>query len=603
MMRLRALVVALLAATLLGGLVTPASADTVSPKSASALRFLSYNICGGNDELVTPCGTAAQRDAVKVRVDLVKKHVTEWDADLVFLQEVCRSQYDELEKVLKPLGYQGTFTTMIPVPVPSTGDLCKSNSEPAFDKEHPWGNAVFAKGAVTVLDPLDLTVGGEKPGTNWKSSCVQAQLQGRTTRACSVHLYSYNDAIRIKQAEKLAGLVKPWIDGGTPVVLGGDFNAQHWAIKNGAWYSDPRLSPVTALLNPLYSHSGGTGQFLETDETDAQRFTPECLALNPPAGHCRSGAHTVLRDDDPFTESKYDYVFVSKDHFKNVVADAMPRESLSDHYPYRGAATWSHCNNPADGKADLLRRGADGNLYRHFGGRSDKLLQSLYCKVGAGWNADWRGMSRVARAGDVDGDGAEDLYAIDGTGNLRFFPGDPTETFFRWPRTVATGYGPVDQLAVSPDTDGDGLRELLTRLTDGTLQRRAIRTDATLGAPVAVTGDVPWKGYDTLLAPGDLTGDGVPDLLARTTTGDLYLYEAFAGGGLKPRVRIGWGWDAYDGISAPGDVDGDGKADLLARDEAGNVYFYAGLGALNGTVAFADRFKSGWGFPAHDTLF
>ncbi|MET9653264.1 endonuclease/exonuclease/phosphatase family protein [Streptomyces sp. NPDC006460] len=603
MMRLRALIVALLAATMLGGLVTSASADTVSPKSASVLRFLSYNICGGNDELGTPCGTAAQRDAVKVRVDLVKRHVTEWDADIVFLQEVCKSQYDEVLKALAPLGYSGTFTTMIPVPVPSTGDLCKSNSEPAFDKEHPWGNAVFAKGPVTVLAPLDLTVGGEKAGTTWKSSCVQVPLQGRATRACSVHLYSYNDAIRIEQAKKLAGLVKPWIDAGTPVVLGGDFNAQHWANRDGTWYTDPRLSPMTSLLDPFYSHSGGTGQFLETDETDAQRFTPECQALNPPAGHCRSGANTVLRNSDPLTESKYDYIFVSKDHFKNVVADAMPRESLSDHYPYRGAATWSHCNNPADGKADLLRRGADGSLYRHFGGRSDKLLQSLYCKVGAGWNADWSSMRQLARAGDVDGDGAEDLYAIDSTGNLRFFPGDPTETFFRWPRTVATGYGTVDQLAVSADMDGDGTRDLVTRLADGTLQRRAIQPDGTVGSPVAVTGDVSWKDYDTILTPGDLTGDGAPDLLARTPAGDLYLYEATAGATLHPRVKIAWGWNVYDGISAPGDVDGDGKADLLARDTAGNVYFYAGLGTLNGTIAFADRFKSGWGFPTGDTLF
>ncbi|KOX15867.1 hypothetical protein ADL06_34230 [Streptomyces sp. NRRL F-6491] len=602
-MRLRALIVALLAATMLGGLVPSASADTVSPKSASALRFLSYNICGGNDELITPCGTAAQRDAVKVRVDLVKRHVTEWDADVLFLQEVCKSQYDELLKVLAPLGYSGTFTTMIPVPVPSTGDLCKSNSEPAFDKEHPWGNAVLAKGPVTVLTPLDLTVGGEKAGTTWKSSCVQVALQGRTTRACSVHLYSYNDAIRIEQAKKLAGLVKPWIDADTPVVLGGDFNAQHWAQRDGTWYTDPRLSPLTSLLDPFYTHSGGTGQFLETDETDAQRFTPECQALNPPVGQCRSGANTVLRDSDPLTESKYDYIFVSEKHFKNVIADAMPRESLSDHYPYRGAATWKHCNNTADGKADLLRRGADGNLYRHFGGRQDKLLQSLYCKVGAGWNADWSTMRQLARAGDVDGDGAEDLYAIDSTGALRFFPGDRTETFFRWPRTVATGYGTVEQLAVSADMNGDGTRDLVTLLADGTLQRRAIQSDGTVSSPVAISGDVSWKDYNAILTPGDLTGDGVPDLLARTPAGDLYLYQTTAGATLQPRVKIAWGWNAYDSVSAPGDVDGDGKADLLARDTAGNVYFYAGLGTLNGTVALADRFKSGWGFPAGDTLF
>ncbi|MET7759845.1 hypothetical protein ABZT27_34915 [Streptomyces sp. NPDC005389] len=91
---------------MLGGvLVAPASADEPSPKSAPVLRFLNYNICGSNDEpeSVTPCGP--DRDGVKSRVDVLKGLVADWDSDLVFLQEVCRSQYDELMKVLKPKGY------------------------------------------------------------------------------------------------------------------------------------------------------------------------------------------------------------------------------------------------------------------------------------------------------------------------------------------------------------------------------------------------------------------------------------------------------------------------------------------------------------------
>ncbi|MFI8828771.1 FG-GAP-like repeat-containing protein [Streptomyces sp. NPDC053431] len=606
MMRLRALIVALLASAMLGGgLVSPAAADTVSPKSAPALRFLTYNICGGNDDLNTPCGTAAERDAVQVRVDLVKRHVTEWDPDILFLQEVCKSQYDELLKALKPLGYGGgSFATLISVDQDGTNDLCKSNGETAFNREYPLGNAVIAKGPVTVLDNLNLMTGDEAPGKTWQSSCIEAPLQGRKTRACSVHLYAYNDAIRINQANKLAGLVQPWIEADTPVVLGGDFNAQHWGQKeNGDWYTDPRLSPMTSLLDPFYSHSGGKGQFLETDETDAQNFTPECQALNPPAGHCRSGANTVLRSSAPLTESKYDYIFVSKAHFKNVAADARPRETLSDHYPYRGAATWTHCNNPADGYGDMLRRGADGSLYRHFGGHSTSVLHSLHCKVGAGWNADWSSMRHLARAGDADADGGEDLYAVDSTGNLRFFPGDaPTETFFRWPRTVGTGYGTVDQMAVSPDMDGDGRRDMVVRRTDGTLTRQSVQPDGTLGTAVSLTGDVPWSDYNTVLAPGDLTGDGRPDLLARTPAGDLFLYPLGPNGTVTPRVKIGWSWNQYDAVAAPGDLNGDGKADLVARDTNGDVWFYAGLGTLNGTIAFAERFRSGWGFPTGETL-
>ncbi|MFF2571024.1 FG-GAP-like repeat-containing protein [Streptomyces sp. NPDC058084] len=609
MMRLRAFLVALLATAMLGGgLVAPASADTVSPNSASALRFLSYNICGANEEAEnkTPCGP--YRDGVKVRVDELMTQIEAWDPDFIFLQEVCESQFNALKSALAAKGhaYAGSFAVMITPGQDGTGDLCKSDLEPEYNRQYNMGNAVLAKGTdkqVTELPDIELNVGGESPAQTWRSACVEAPLQGRKTRACSVHLNSYTIDIQTRQAEKLANAVNEWIDGGTPVVLGGDFNAQH-KVNGSINYA---LTPLSASLNPFYSHSGGTGRFIETDETDAQRFTAQCQALAPPAGHCRSGAYTVLKPLVP-TESKYDYIFVSKDHFKNVVADARPRASISDHYPYRGAATWSHCNNAADGKADLLRRGADGSLYRHFGGHSQVMLYALYCKVGAGWNADWSSMRHLARAGDVDGDGAEDLYAIDKTGSLRLYPGDKTETFFRWPRSLTASEAwpnAVDQMTVSPDMNGDGSRDMVVRIQDGTLTRISILPDGSTGNSVDIPapGTESWSDYNKILAPGDITGDGTPDLLARTPAGDLYLYETGPNDTFKPRLRIGWSWNQYDDFTAPGDVNGDGKPDLLARDTTGSMWFYAGLGALSGTSAFAARLQSGYGYPPGETLF
>ncbi|MGX2998764.1 endonuclease/exonuclease/phosphatase family protein [Streptomyces sp. JNUCC 64] len=608
-MRLRALVIALLATVMLGGgTVTPASADTVSPQSAPVLRFLSYNICGANEEpeAKTPCGP--YRDHVKVRVDELKAQIAAWDPDFVFLQEVCSSQYDELRTALAAKGYGGSFATMITPAMDPTGDLCKSDLEPAFNKEHDFGNAVLAKGPITPTPTIELNVGGESPNQKWRSACVQAPLQGRNTLACSVHLNSYTPEIQTEQARKLANEVNGWIDRGTPVVIGGDFNAQYKGTNNAVQYP---LTPLSASLNPFYSHpdAPGTpgGRFLETDETDAQHFTPQCQALTRPVGHCRSGEYTVLK---PLAsaESKYDYIFVSKAHFKNVAADALPRESFSDHYPYRGAATWTHCNNPADGKADLLRRSADGSLYRHFGGHSQVTLHALYCKVGAAWNADWAAMRHLARAGDADGDGAEDLYAIDNTGSLRFFPGHSTETFFRWPRTLTaseTWTNAVNMMTVSPDMNGDGGRDLVVRIADGTLTRVSLQPDGGLGGSVDIPapGAESWSDYNKIVAAGDLTGDGAPDFLARTPAGLLYLYETGPGNTFKPRVQIDSGWNQYDGLVAPGDVNGDGKADLLARDTTGKVWFYAGLGALNGTTAFAARSQSGHGYPVGETLF
>ena len=33
-----------------------------------------------------------------------------------------------------------------------------------------------------------------------------------------------------------------------------------------------------------------------------------------------------------------------------------------------------------------------------------------------------------------------------------------------------------------------------------------------------------WRGYNTLVTPGDVTGDGRADFLARTPAGTLFLY-------------------------------------------------------------------------------
>ena len=89
---------------------------------------------------------------------------------------------------------------------------------------------------------------------------------------------------------------------------------------------------------------------------------------------------------------------------------------------------------------------------------------------------------------------------------------------------------------------------------------------------------------NAFVAPGDFTGDGRADLLARKTNGDLMLYHGtgtVTGGMVYPPARIGGGWEGMNGFAAPGDITGDSRADLLARQANGDLMLYRGTGAGN----------------------
>jgi hypothetical protein len=105
-----------------------------------------------------------------------------------------------------------------------------------------------------------------------------------------------------------------------------------------------------------------------------------------------------------------------------------------------------------------------------------------------------------------------------------------------------------------------------------------------------------WNGY-TLRGPGDLSGDGRPDLLARDPAGALWLYRGTGTGGVAARTKIGSGWQAMTALVTPGNWDRASGDDVLARDSAGRLWIYPG--SNNGGVGARRQIGSGWNIMSY----
>ncbi|WP_225447388.1 FG-GAP-like repeat-containing protein [Streptacidiphilus sp. PB12-B1b] len=146
------------------------------------------------------------------------------------------------------------------------------------------------------------------------------------------------------------------------------------------------------------------------------------------------------------------------------------------------------------------------------------------------------------------------------------------------------------------DMDGDGQQDVLIRSNSGALYRfwGLGYGDVDLDTKDKVWLGNGWNAYKTILVPGDLTGDGISDVLAVDGSGTMWLYPGTAKGGLGARVRISGGWNAYNLITAHGDLTGDGIADVVVRDPQGRLWTYVGNGK-GGFQTHRVYVGSGWG--------
>lgn len=200
-----------------------------------------------------------------------------------------------------------------------------------------------------------------------------------------------------------------------------------------------------------------------------------------------------------------------------------------------------------DGYQDyVLRRSSDGDVFwrRYVPSSSTWTTTQLF--------DDWKTRTRIVTPGDVTGDALPDLLSVDSAGALWIYPGKGTGSFG-------------------------------TRVKVGT----------------------GWSTYNAAIGHGDFTGDGKADLIARTKTGsNVYLYKGTGKSGtgaFAARVKVRSDWSAYNTLITPGDVSGDGKADLLARTPAGTLYLYKGTGKATSEI-FSTRGSVGTSYAQYDLL-
>lgn len=229
-----------------------------------------------------------------------------------------------------------------------------------------------------------------------------------------------------------------------------------------------------------------------------------------------------------------------------------------------------------DGHPDLFGRDAAGRAFLHLNNGSGGFGKP---QAVAG---DWGGYDTVTGLGDFTGDGRADLFVRNTKNKAGFVvPSRGNGVFGR-----AVGpFKPTKKMgaiAGAVQLSGNALPELVG--VDGrALQVAANAGTIDLGAPIA-TG-ISLANADAVLNAGDFDRDGDGDVLARdAATGNVQLYRGDGTGRFGAGATIGSGFGGLTLLAASGDLTGDGLPDLMTRSADGTLRIHPGTGSGFGTA-------------------